>query len=64
MEKFGWTPKQIDEIPKKKIESMLIVMNQRRSTIEQAKQLAVQKEESDAKVEQMKPGGIKTYREV
>lgn len=32
MEKFGWTPQQIDEIPYVKIQEMFLVMNQREQT--------------------------------
>jgi hypothetical protein len=36
MEKFFWTPQEIDEIPYKKIQEMFLIMNQRESTQEQA----------------------------
>ena len=35
MEKFGWTPQQIGEIPYDKLKLYFMVMNQRRVAIEQ-----------------------------
>ena len=35
MEKFSWTPQEIDEIPYKKIQEMFLILNQRDSTEKQ-----------------------------
>jgi len=38
MEKFGWTPREIDEIPFGKMQRLFTVMEQRESSIENAQQ--------------------------
>jgi hypothetical protein len=36
MEKFGWTPEQIDAIPMKRLQRLFVVMNQRDASAEEA----------------------------
>jgi hypothetical protein len=52
MEKFGWTPNQIADIPEHKMKALFTVMNARSEAIELAKKLA----EMTAKAKEKKNG--------
>ena len=51
MEKFGWTPNEIAEIPYGKLQRLFIVMNQR----DQSKEAALEAKNRHAEAMQSKP---------
>jgi len=54
MEKFNWTPMEIDQIPMRKLRSILAVLNQRRVSEEEASELKTKMESSKVDAPQKK----------
>jgi len=47
MEKYGWTPQQVDEIPKTKMEEIMMVLNMKMNVVEEVKWKSEQKSKID-----------------
>lgn len=57
MEKYGWTPQQIDEIPKTKMEEIMMVLNMKMNVIEEIKWKNQEKPKTDPSSQPPTVGG-------